>query len=190
MAPVDPPEIAEKEDIHSILIKMAMETATSVANQVVVVDEALADLDQLLYRLQPKMTGRIRIQWWRKEKKDRYKRAVPAYWYWAKGSKSWLADDHPIPGLRRRGKTQGKFHRNREVMKVLLGVAQDLLEMRTKLINQIAAFSADTKKVVGPAGRKAGASKQTLRRIESEVDAGKHFDWSLEGTSSDKPDLT
>jgi hypothetical protein len=127
---------ARIDEVMGLPDQMSQVTQTLVMH-ILGIDDKLIEIDRYLDDVQPPHTGKIRIQFWRRN--DRV-RPLPVAWKRTRGGK-WRAELLPTKNLIRRAKTSREFAPNRHIVKELLAVASDLLRKRAEAYKKIENYT-------------------------------------------------
>ncbi|TAM08302.1 MAG: hypothetical protein EPN70_00750 [Paraburkholderia sp.] len=119
--------------------KQARAVAARIAEEIAQIDQALHGLDELLNFLQPPHTGKIRIEWWK-----RNGRLVPQPVVWRHSAAGWRAERVPVAGLSRRVRSAREFHDNQKQVRAVCQNVTKLLTMREQTLAPLAMFRRTT----------------------------------------------
>lgn len=137
---VSPPPATFKgsriDEVMNLPDQMAAVTQ-SLSMHILGIDEKLVEIDRYLDDVQPPHSGKIRIEFWKKN--DRI-RPLPVVWKKTRGGK-WRAELLSTKNLTRRAKTSREFAHNLHLVKELLAVATELLRKRAEAYEKVEHYT-------------------------------------------------
>lgn len=104
------------------------------------IDIAIAKCDEMLDRLQPPHTGRIRVEWW--ASRSEFLPGLspyPVVWRRSKGGR-WGAERLTAKHLPMRAMRSGEFWKTHESTHAVLSRLQDMLELRQRIVDALTKY--------------------------------------------------
>ena len=114
-------------------------TANILVELVIQIDIQLAKIDSALSKIQPRKSGKLRIQWWKKRGK-----LVPSVVKWIYGRTGlWRAERVKLESLVLVVKTSHEWRADSPVVKDLMRMSKTLLMLRTRALEKIQHFKTN-----------------------------------------------